>query len=376
MVALTFTAKRQKDQPVQARQLEVPYADALFTTEATTYNHDLAQVSVVMAASAYTRNENSVGLGYAADNLQALGFTTVDFGRDIVDDPNNVAFTLGYKQLADRNVFAVIVRGTPKSAEWAGDFMIGDDDAPGMANMLLIGQTIMTQLTAYMQEMKQNDLPNVFWVTGHSRGGSATEVVGKLLIDAGETNVYAYAFAPTNTYKLAAGVDFTSQYAQVHAIINPLDAAPQFPLEKWGFTHVGQQHYFPLTDFADMTAYYEKINQQAFPADQVEDQAKLDRGLQLYYALAPSVHDFYHAETPWWNGGTMTPYEWIQDMMLGTQGQEIPARTMNVMAYVKTHPIYAKLFQHLANDGNNSFEHTVTTYISFMAVLPADWVNE
>ena len=99
----------------------------------------------------------------------------------------------------------------------------------------------------------------------------------------------------------------------------------------------------------------------------------MERGQQLYYALAPSVRDFYHSETPWWDGGTMTPYQWVQDLMLGAQGLEIPARTANVMAYVKTHPVYAKLFQHMANDGNNGYEHTITTYISFMTVLPDDW---
>ena len=373
MVALTFTTSHNGNATPSARELDVPYTDDLFRQDSKQYQHDLARVSVVMAGSTYTKDSQPVGTGYAAANLQKLGFTTSDFNYGIADDPNNVAFTLGVKRLPDMNLFAAIIRGTPQSAEWSGDFMIGDDDAPGMNNMIFIGQKVAAQLRDFMLTEGDPEQQNVFWVTGHSRGGSATEVVGKLLVDAGETAVYAYAFAPTTTYKQVANEDYADAYPQVHAIINPLDVAPTFPLEAWGFTHIGQQHILPLSAYDAVRTEFERINGRPFGGDLVEDEAKLERGQQLYYALAPSVYDFYHAETPWWDGGTMTPYQWVKDLMLGAQGLEIPARTANVMAYVKTHPVYAKLFQHMANDGNNGYEHTITTYISFMTVLPDDW---
>ncbi|MCS9992003.1 lipase family protein [Weissella confusa] len=375
MTVLTFTTSNNQGRLPEAREMDVPYSDALFDKNPAEYQHDLARVSAVMAGSTYTRDSQVAGPGYATENLRALGFKTESHGYHVVDDPNNVAFTLGYKRVGANNLFAVIIRGTPQNAEWSGDFMIGDEDAPGMDNMIYIGQKIAAQLHEFVMQFDNVGQENIFWVTGHSRGGSATEVVGKMLIDAGEERVFAYAFAPTTTYKSADNIDYAVKYQAVHAIINPLDVAPTFPLVQWGFTHIGQQHILPVAVLPEVAKEYERINGGPFKGDAKQDADMLDRGLQLYYALAPSVHDFYHATTPWWDGQTMTPYQWVQDMMMAPQGLEIPERTANVMAYAKTHPVYAKLFEHMANGGMGSYEHTVTTYISFMAVLPDDWVK-
>ena len=176
----------------------------LFSRPSNEYNHNLAIWSAHLSAMAYDR--------YAISHSLALyGFNDIwqgDYGGINLD---RAAHTIAHKELfvngAYRNLIVVVVRGTPPSiAEWACNIVGSIDGLIGgrHSGFKGIAEIINRNLLSYMDRHTHLFGNSLILITGHSRGGSAANILAEDLINMPEHNrivgeVFSYTFAAANT---------------------------------------------------------------------------------------------------------------------------------------------------------------------------------
>jgi hypothetical protein len=234
--------------------------------------------------------------GYTEKDLKSLGFKdTQSFGYGDTfisnnkggwmsdpheDDEKNIAYTFGHAKFGDKDVFAIVVRGTPDGAEWNGDFKLkptnnGKTNKGNEENLSFCADTIIKHFTEFVSKTNSSSAPKL-WICGHSRGGGVSELLGKKFdnnawgetLDANkgsevpmsyidsqgthvyfnQQNIFDYAIAPMASYyindpltgKPRNDYDLPTKYDNVFSIQNPADIAPTSPLAAWGYRHIGK----------------------------------------------------------------------------------------------------------------------------------------
>lgn len=157
-------------------------------------------------------------------------------------------------------VIAVFVRGTNKSVqEWSSNFNVGNlarfgqeyDAAEGKLRFPngdwtrksnhrgfdVTANRFRKALKDYMGKFVDPEATPVFWLSGHSRGGSITNIMASDLVDQGE-KVFAYTFASPNT---TANTEASAvRYDCIFNLVNGDDFVPRLPMPEWGFTRYGR----------------------------------------------------------------------------------------------------------------------------------------
>ena len=157
-------------------------------------------------------------------------------------------------------VIAVYVRGTNGTIqEWSSNFNVGNlyrfgqeyDAAEGKLRFPnadwmrktnhrgfdVCANRFRKALSDYIEEFVDPDATPVFWISGHSRGGSISNILASYLVDEGE-KVFAYTFASPNT--TANTEASAAKYDCIFNLVNGDDFVPRLPMPEWGFTRYGR----------------------------------------------------------------------------------------------------------------------------------------
>ena len=232
------------------------YSDAFFEKPATEEQPELALLSVLGAATTYTK-KGGKGTNYASKMLKQCGFIPDGgylFSKDGKPSTSKKGYStrkgkagndhcrvqLAVKPIPEDNpeilVVAVFINGYTKDGfEWLSNFNLGTgkNHAGFYAAEKELKKIVDTHTKKYRKVYGAN-IKIKYWITGHSRAGALTNI---LALDLGkeynEEDIFAYGFATpaysrNKTYKeniknYIIGEDFVPK------------VAPATPVKKWGF---------------------------------------------------------------------------------------------------------------------------------------------
>ena len=236
------------------------YSDAYFVDSARYYNEHLVTMSACVAIAGVTSDysgeyteekgsKNIVGL------FEAAGFTNIYvhypkpefFGADC-ETISTIGYVIASREITINGVtqtlIAVALRGGAYAEEWASNFILGD--GVGEAKIFShIADQVEEGLYNYIEQYGLNPSDSKFWLSGFSRGGATTNLLGKRLTDRyGEDDVYTYCFeAPKGGVYSELQDGLT--YANIHCVINATDIVPFVGTTEMGFMRYGVDHYMP-----------------------------------------------------------------------------------------------------------------------------------
>ncbi len=258
----------------------VDYSDQLFSNPSTSYNHNLARVSLGMATSAFSAADVEynewLGVGDLSrcenivDAYNKLGFKNAkyyNYDRPLGESEDKVAFSIAEKKTTINGenciILAVIVRGGGYGGEWASNFDIGNGPyAKGFAEaadeVIYITETRLKSLS--------DDMTVKIWTCGFSRGAAVSNLVaGELTRNSDnlgleKENIYAYNFATPQgvdtTY--AVNKDVHTGYENIINIVNPSDVVPSIPMSVWGYDRYGTTYFF---NYNDNNVFYQELDE-------------------------------------------------------------------------------------------------------------------
>ena len=176
--------------------------------------------------------------------LRKLGFQDVAFYDFEPDGEHFAAHTIAWRfvqneQGEDVPLFAVVIRGTEKAAEWRSNFTPGN--GPDHKGFKAAEMTIRKNLSAYIDNLKTCDGGfdgghYKVWICGFSRGGAC----GNLLavdLPASQQDIYAYLYAVPNTTTNCVN------NTNIHNFIICGDIVPRFVPVQYGWGKHGITHY-------------------------------------------------------------------------------------------------------------------------------------
>ena len=232
------------------------YSDGFFAEDPYTYNNHLATASICMAMSAFYSNEGDYptkrkniiqymkDIGVAESDIYANRYNTIKPQTD------SIGVTIGMKRLSDgRVLIPVAIRGSNYELEWVSNVTIGktgETQGFGEAAAKVFGEVKRYIARKNLQaEITNGNV--VFWVSGYSRGGAATNLTAKRLIDeysAAGNKIFAYGLEPA-TGGVASEEKSGSDYNCIHSVVNPTDLVPRLAPYVMGFKRYGVDHYIP-----------------------------------------------------------------------------------------------------------------------------------
>ena len=246
------------------------YKDEWFFGDTTKYNHDLAKMSLAAALAAFGGDENG-----SAKNIKALmdklGFS---YDNESIQYPTPNRYTMGYaigsKPISeDTSLIMVASRGGGYKSEWCSNFLVGKTgDHEGFdEGSVQVGDGLSAYINKHKSELKENVK---IWMVGYSRGAAVTNLAAADLDDGfipgfGKDNVFAYCFeCPQGTINKNA---HSSNYSNIHNIINKIDGVTLVAMKGWDFQRYGQDYYLPFAESlrgyssykAEMKKEYDKI---------------------------------------------------------------------------------------------------------------------
>ena len=246
------------------------YSDGWFAAPSTQFNHDLANMSLRLAISAWTAaeayntdNKNSPVLdksGYtrAAKNVRdayrAIGFQPLryfHYDAPLDDEEDKAAFSFAEKRLKlggkDTVLLVLVIRGGNYGGEWVSNGNVVGDGL-NHAGFDAAAKEIVKEAEKLLKSYPK-DVAVKLWATGYSRSAGILNLVAAALdqsIVAGKSRLqkdglFAYAFAvPANTKDPDAG---GAMYSNIFNVINPVDVILLVPFDAWGFRRYGVTKY-------------------------------------------------------------------------------------------------------------------------------------
>lgn len=226
------------------------------------YYPDLAYMLVALSGAAY----NSIGTkggqltienaGYKSDSQELYHITKAYEDLGFVDyctynyfnNPNdssygsdNVAFTIGRKQLSDDDALVlIVVRGSyggifSYTSDWQSNTKIKTNSNGRHLGFARAADKVYKALKSFMKNRQFSDATmksNVRYViTGHSRGAAVANLLAVKLHDVGVPNskVYDYNFACPDTVKGYKLADMKKNHENIFNICNSADLVSMIP---------------------------------------------------------------------------------------------------------------------------------------------------
>ena len=308
---------------------KVQWDDEWFDNPSTTYNHELATTSAVLACAAYINKpsassgetfkikENFVNLGFDPDSFVYFNPKSANGYADANGGYNQVAYAFATRYTNEGvPIVAVTIRGTPGNEEWLGNLNINETGQSSTAlheGFSLATRQVENALAAYFVTRDIDVSKARILVTGHSRGAAVANVLGMSLdegaiegVDSGRVFDYTFAFPAVATANLNS-----ADYDNIFNIINPEDVVPLVPIPQWGFGRFGQTLVLPSssnTSYGEYlqlkskmnevfkgyceNAYGNAISYKPFLTGSIGTQALT----YLVWSVSPSVDSFYSAK--------------------------------------------------------------------------------
>jgi uncharacterized protein YkwD len=310
----------------EGRKYDVPayWNDKFFSNKSTSYNHDLAKISMQLSASAYSRSKGT-GFGFINMDLGKLGFNPeriISYNYN-VDDANTVGFTLALKSInldgIPYNILVIGIRGTPGNIEWDGNFDIGINTTVHRGFQAATSD-LLNKLEKYVKKYVNQSITTKVLIFGHSRGAAVANLVAKNLsagfkvnhlLLASKNDIYAYTFAAPNVASDARQTE--ELYGNIFNFVHYDDFVPILPLDKWNYGRYGITLKFPRvnTAIAKMNSEFRKITGKKFMG--YNDPYAVREFEENLGNIAPSVHAFYtdYKEVyPWYRTSPLTGTSW------------------------------------------------------------------
>ena len=264
-----------------------------FMRDSMRFHKELALLAMGLAGVAYDEGRPTLGsgeylipayhsLGFSDENIWLFSYPKNELNRsekEIFTD-DSLAFSIACRELGDQLLLIMNFRGSSAQEDWAYNFLgltetqgrsfYGEDNAwPGFIEFL---DGLKKGLNLFIEghpAVKQADAAGklIAFVVGHSLGGAAANLTGKLLNegDAGLENldpsrIFVYTFAAP-----LVSLDVT-QDANIHNVVNDNDIVAHVPL--------GRKHYGVDYHFSDGRSPYECHTMMTYAKAIMEDRAE------------------------------------------------------------------------------------------------------
>ena len=163
------------------------YADNL---DSSVYDADLVSIMARLSNAAYNEQE-------LKSEYNKLGFTAVGvFDYAGLFNPNACGYAIGLKftENKDEVICLITARGTNNVSDWVGDFNITTSSFDGLhVGFFNPATRILNSIKTIVGDVSEQE--NIkYFITGHSRGGAAANLLSVMLMNDGVSaqNVYNY----------------------------------------------------------------------------------------------------------------------------------------------------------------------------------------
>lgn len=282
--------------------IDIEFNEAWFIKDSDSYDHNLARLSLCMAAAAF-RSE-TVSYKYSDSNIQSFfvqaGFKDYEAEQyNIIPTDETIASAIAQRPLQDGStLIAVAISGAGYKREWMSNFAVGIDEThSGFRNA---AATVFGRLMAYVEKYGIDGRIKV-WTTGFSRAAATANLVAARALQSSrfeDNDVFAYTFGTPSTTKTPVA------YPQIFNICNSFDPVPFVPFANWGYGKHGITYYLPaaevdinyFTKTAAMKDKFEMITGAAYGAtSNVNANWLLSKFMELLYHVLPES-SFYSSE--------------------------------------------------------------------------------
>ncbi len=254
------------------------YSDSYFDQPATKYNQSLATMSLCLAFSTYSKDDEVKNKDNNTEKmLKECGYDKYEqYHFNEKPERESIGCAIASKEYNGNTIIAVAVRSGGYAAEWASNLKLksvggnGKNDHEGFDKS---SDKVETYIMQYIQS--KNITGNVkIWITGFSRGAAvATQTAAKLQnglayvkdgtyvsAEFDKNSVYAYGFA-TPAGAIKDNKPNSSKYNNIFNIIEYNDPVPLIAPERWDYTRYGQTRVLPFRESTDSKKYNKYIKQ-------------------------------------------------------------------------------------------------------------------
>ena len=247
------------------------YDENWFYNNASSYNHDLARMSIRVAMAAADTGPRMI-----TELFENLCFNNIT-GNYPSPTSDSIGYVIGSKTVKNTagetmTLLAVAVRGGGYGAEWASNFKVGT--ASNHQGFSEAATTVVDGIKAHIEKIGAAENIKI-WITGFSRAAATSNITAhRLNLQAregripglSEDGIFAYCFeCPRTVWKSETG---NGADKNIFNIVNPIDVVPMVAPEAWDFYRYGITYYIPSNElkyigytpaFEAMQAEYEKI---------------------------------------------------------------------------------------------------------------------
>ena len=205
------------------------YRDDYFVKDSTVVQGGLAKLSMLAAATAYDESN-------ALSFLKQCGFKcTYNSVKVTRKDNDHVSYAIGYKNVDDYTIIAVLVKGTSGNYEWVSNFNLGT--SPNHVGFNTAKNEMKSSIKKYLKKNKKKmKAQKKWWITGHSRGAAVANMYAKdQTLSFGQKNVYAYTYATPRVSTNA----FKKGFKNIINFLNPGDFVTEVAPSKWKYKRWG-----------------------------------------------------------------------------------------------------------------------------------------
>ncbi|MCR5079069.1 MAG: hypothetical protein K6B65_04020 [Bacilli bacterium] len=257
-VKMAYKDPYEKDGNIE---ITLPSPSKLFERKSSEFTYDMAKFSYGLFAISCHGSDYEGTLDDAKPFFYSLGFEAVSSNEDMLKVPtsDSVGVLVAKKKLSNGQIaIALSLRSRDYEKEWANNLTLGaSGDHKGFSDS---ADKVIAFLSSYISS--QSDIAagsNItLWVSGYSRGGSISTLIGKkiasnpslLPVKVNADDFYVYTFeAP------AAAEPSEAAYPFIHNIINRNDWIAGVMPKNYGLVRPGVDHY--VEEFATL----EQVNE-------------------------------------------------------------------------------------------------------------------
>ena len=234
------------------------------------FDKDLLKVAVSICADndnvpIYIKNDDGsfYNDGTIYSTIRYLGFNDCQkietFPNEFDEDKHDVNRSIvGHMEFEGTQVYALYFGGTVTPEQMGSNFDVGYDGPEYMVDENIhlewkhkinhkgydvAAVRLFNRINNYISTYKNNDLKQIYFITGHSRGGSIGNLISKELTDSGN-KVFTYLFAPSN----CTCEENNERYNNIFNITNTDDLINYIPPQECGFKVYGKRITFSIKD--------------------------------------------------------------------------------------------------------------------------------
>ncbi|MBQ0008878.1 MAG: hypothetical protein KBS97_01180 [Firmicutes bacterium] len=265
-----------------------------------------------VVTSQYESNESNINPVLVQFGFYDLKYVVIE-ATDNKDTADICGIYLGNHILKNNGlkyqVFMASLEGYPSDVAWISNLDLGadtesyysiDGDHPEWTNKKhhkgfdVTANRAYNEIKKYIDEKADKDATDtVVLVTGHSRGGALTNLVGKKLFD-NNIKSLAYAFnGPLTTTE--DDEEALYKYTNIFNIHSTSDYIGRYPFAHMGFTSYGNNLEYDFLNTQNAN-YYKSIYNQEFQGNTPENLDKLDDAVEDIYPTRDGAYEFEEAE--------------------------------------------------------------------------------